>query len=386
VTCRGYRGRDPARPARTSTLATGHDPSVAPPARTPTEEDPVSRAHCLDCGDHVVVDPAGRCPEGHHVGVAGARIEGALGSHTPHPDEPEPWVARVDLDEEDLSPTPAAPAREIRPLSVPAAEPPLDGAGSTSSTGRSEDLLRELHSLGDLGDLAGRASATSAAASSAPSAPSFPEAAEPPAVWTAPAAATPAPATPVTPAAPPSPAPSSRPAFDELTALEAAVQALTADRDVATTNGHISSNGHADMNGQAETNGLASSNGHGPRLEELLGPETPGGASAPTSSSPPPGPASSVPHEDAAESGPERWSVLADVAELAEHRPAPPAPPAPSEASSPQAAIPTAPPAEAAPAEPPPPAPAADTGIDLGNFTARGKRVGSTGKRRLFGR
>jgi hypothetical protein len=376
----------------------------------------VSRAHCLDCGDHVVVDPAGRCPEGHHVGVAGARIEGALGSHTPHPDEPEPWVARVDLDEEDLSPTPAAPAREIRPLSVPAAEPPLDGAGSTSSTGRSEDLLRELHSLGDLGDLTGPSSATSAAASSAPSAPSSPEAGEPPAVWTAPAAATPAPATPVTPPAAPSPVPSSRPAFDELTALEAAVQALTADRGVAATNGHASSNGHAGTDGHAETNGHASSNGHGPRLEELLGPETPGGASpatasgstapgrsisaqldelfaeataAPpppaTSSSPPPGPASSLPHEDAAEAGPARWSVLADVAELAEHRPAPPAPPAPS-AASPQAAVPTAPPAEAAPAEPPPPAPAADTGIDLGNFTARGKRVGSTGKRRRFGR
>jgi hypothetical protein len=363
----------------------------------------VSRAHCLDCGDHVVVDPAGRCPEGHHVGVAGARIEGALGSHTPHPDEPEPWVARVDLDEEDLSPTPVAPAREIRPLSVPAAEPPLDGAGSTSSTGRSEDLLRELHSLGDLGDLAGPSSVTSAAASSAPSAPSFPEAGEPPAVWTAPAAATPAPATPVTAPAAPSPAPSSRPAFDELTALEAAVQALTADRGVAATNGHASSNGHAETNG------------HGPRLEELLGPEPEDGASGPTTSgsnaagrsisaqlddlfaeataapppatspSPPPGPASSLPHEDAAEAGPERWSVLADVAELAEHRPAPPAPPAPSEAS-PQAAVPTAPPAEAAPAEPPPPAPAAETGIDLGNFTARGKRVGSTGKRRLFGR
>jgi hypothetical protein len=363
----------------------------------------VSRAHCLDCGDHVVVDPAGRCPEGHHVGIAGARIEGALGSHTPHPDEPEPWVARVDLGEEDLPPTPAAaPAREIRPLSVPAAEPPLDGAGSTSSTGRSEDLLRELHSLGDLGDLAGPSSASSAGPSSAPS---HPDAGEPPAVWTAPAAATAAPATPVTPPRAPSPAPSSRPAFDELTALEAAVQALTADRDVAATNGLAGTNGHA------------TSNGHGPRLEELLGPETPGGASAPTTSgptaaarsisaqlddlfaeaaaappppatstAPPPAPASPVPHEAAAEAGPERWSVLADVAELAEHRPAPPAPPAPSEAPSTQAAIPTAPPAEAAPAEPPPPAPAADTGIDLGNFTARGKRVGSTRKRRRFGR
>jgi hypothetical protein len=40
-----------------------------------------------------------------------------------------------------------------------------------------------------------------------------------------------------------------------------------------------------------------------------------------------------------------------------------------------------------APSAPPAPAAPADPGIDLGNFTASGKRVGEgKGKRRLFGR
>jgi hypothetical protein len=72
--------------------------------------------------------------------------------------------------------------------------------------------------------------------------------------------------------------------------------------------------------------------------------------------------------------GPERWTVLADVAEFTDHRPAP-APP-PIEAAAPEPTPPT--PAAARPPEPTPPVeptpPPAD-GIDLGNFTARGKRV-----------
>jgi hypothetical protein len=363
----------------------------------------VSRAHCLDCGDHVVVDPAGRCPEGHHVGIAGARIEGALGNHTPHPDEPEPWVARVDLEEEDLGPaSAAAPAREIRPLSAPGSDLPTAGAAATPPAARPDDLLRELQSLGELGDLAGP--------SGAPRTAPRPEVEAPPEVWTAPAAASP-------PAA--SAAPSTRPAFDELTALEAAVQALTADRDVAATNGHASTNGHVSANDHVSTddlvgstghltsnahvtsNGHASPNGHAETPREAPANATPppaassrsiaaqlddlfAEASAAGGPSVDPAPARPTRSEAATDAAPERWSVLADVAELAEHRPAPPAPAAPTE--EPEAAVPTAPPAEAAPAEPPPPAPAADAGIDLGNFTARGKRVGSKGKRRLFGR
>jgi hypothetical protein len=380
----------------------------------------VSRAHCLDCGDHVVVDPAGRCPEGHHVGVAGARIEGALGSHTPHPDEPEPWVARVELEEDDL-PAAAVPAREIRPLSVPGSDLPTDGA-VTPPAARADDLLRELHSLGELGDLAAPSGASGARQRPDASTPttrppvptptgSAPDLGSPPEVWTASAAAPP-------PAS--SPAPSGRPAFDELTALEAAVQALTVDRDTAATNGHAtnghasttgrvdtddlaSSNGHASPDGQASSNGRASSTGRAETSREAAPSATPpSGASgraiaaqldelfaeASAAGVPPGEPATTTPTPSDAATGaaPERWSVLADVAELAEHRPAPPVPPAPSGEPRPEAAIPTAPPAEAAPAEPPPPAPAADAGIDLANFTARGKRVGSKGKRRLFGR
>jgi hypothetical protein len=70
--------------------------------------------------------------------------------------------------------------------------------------------------------------------------------------------------------------------------------------------------------------------------------------------------------------------VLADVAELAEHRPTTPT-------AEPTAPIPEVTPelAPTSPAQPP-----METGIDLGNFTARGKSVGSgsKGRRRLFGR
>jgi hypothetical protein len=53
----------------------------------------VARVHCPDCEMAVVVDPNGVCPEGHLIGNAGRRIELAIGDHTPHPDEPEPWTA-----------------------------------------------------------------------------------------------------------------------------------------------------------------------------------------------------------------------------------------------------------------------------------------------------
>jgi hypothetical protein len=440
-----------------------------------TEERSVPRAHCLDCGDHVVVDPAGRCPEGHHVGVPGARIEGSLG--TSHPDEPEPWVAKVVLDDE-LTATFPLPPRQARPLAAPPApERGADPVGG-SAAARSDDLLRELHSLGDL-------DGTSTPAASTPPVPpaAVPPVAPPvaPAV-AAPAAAVPAPrpaedaepwSAPVVP--PPTDRSAERDAFEELTALEAAVQALSGangnghharsyddDRNgQATTNGNGRlTGGHATANGNGHaTNGHATANGNGhhtnghgagPSLDDLFGPELtvaarvddgpssapspapaadpapwsapvsevprsvteqldelfaaadqapapppaprpepPRPVAPPVAAAPPapapaptpvPAPAPAVRSEDL--DGPSRWSVLADVAELADSSPVADTP------SVTAPAAPVGPPPAPVEAEPQPAAPPADPGIDLGNFTARGKRVGSNGKgkRRLFGR
>jgi hypothetical protein len=416
----------------------------------------VPRAHCLDCGDHVVIDPTGRCPSGHEVGIPGARIEGSLGSSTPHPGEPEPWVARVELDVE-LSPPPAAtPAREIRPPAAPPAPEATTLPTSPSApapTARPDDVLRELHSLGDLGAAPPRADVPAPAASRASAPPPTPAPPAPPAsppVWSAPAQHDDALARQADTAA------ASRSAFEELSALEAAVHALTGANGTPrpSTNGfdgHHGSNGH-DANGHvvnghdvkgSSVNGHGvngrSVNGHGgghlgssgalqhvPGLEEdhrsaepaarseaLEAPHAPrfpdevapsisdqlddlfAAADARTEPSPSVPPAPVAPPVRPAElDAPERWSVLADVAELAESAPMPPAasvppvttppvapPPAPP---TPPAAGASAPAAPAAPAAPPAPA---DPGIDLGNFTASGKRVGEgKGKRRLFGR
>ncbi|MEX1178736.1 MAG: hypothetical protein WEB09_09770 [Nitriliruptor sp.] len=115
--------------------------------------------HCPDCGASAMIDPSGRCPEGHIVGVAGARVAAAIGRSTPHPDEPQPWVATVaegpDAPVED-APVEDAP-RTVQPPSIPTAatvEPIADpgtatGPGVAAAAG-AEDLLREIHELGDL--------------------------------------------------------------------------------------------------------------------------------------------------------------------------------------------------------------------------------------------
>jgi hypothetical protein len=405
----------------------------------------VSRAHCLDCGDHVVIDPTGRCPAGHEVGVPGARIEGSLGSSTPHPDEPEPWVARVELDGE-LSPPPAAtPAREIRP---PAAPPPPQATTMSASpsasapTARPDDVLRELHSLGDLDAAPARPDAPAAAASRAPAPPQPPTPSPPatpasPPVWSAPAQHVDASARQADGSA------ASRSAFEELSALEAAVHALTGANGTPrpSTNGfdgRQSVNGHRGNGHLADGHSLEghSANEHrggrpGPadelqhashapgleqdhrsaepaaRTEAVSAPDAPrfpdevvptisaqlddlfAAADARPQPTPPVSPAPVASSARPVElDAPERWSVLADVAELAESAPMPPATAAPPVATPPLAPppAPAMPPAAAAPA-PAAPAPPADPGIDLGNFTASGKRVGEgKGKRRLFGR
>jgi hypothetical protein len=388
----------------------------------------VPRAHCLECGDHVVIDPTGHCPEGHEVGTQGARIEGSLGSSIPHPDEPEPWVARVEVDPEVSPPPSAMPARQIRPPAAPPAPDPTV-VSPAAATARTEDLLRELHSLGDFDAPAASIPTvrpTTAAATTTSASPSIPGAAAPP-----PAARPTAngdrppghegPPTPTVSAA------ESRTAFDELTALEAAVHALSGSNGTGsngTGSGRNGSNGHtadgsSDLanalglgRGGPSTNGhvldghssdLHARNGHAPDLpvsdvhteqtdrhvEDLddlfrsdLGEAAAAAPPAPpvAPSSPPIAPPVARPAPSVADDtrAPERWSVLADVAELAEHRPAPPT------------FEPTVPIPEVAPevAPTPPAQPPMESGIDLGNFTARGKSVGSgsKGRRRLFGR
>lgn len=122
--------------------------------RCQEQEHTVSRVHCLECAGPVVLDPRGVCPEGHHVGAAGARVEQAMGHEQAHPDEPEPWVYRIDPSEltvvgagtNGMGPQGAgrngtAP-RQARPVRVPGFDQDGDDTGSDA-----ESLLRELHSL-----------------------------------------------------------------------------------------------------------------------------------------------------------------------------------------------------------------------------------------------
>jgi hypothetical protein len=379
----------------------------------------VSRGHCLDCGDQVVIDPAGRCPEGHHVGALGARIEGALGSGTRHPDEPEPWVARVEIADDPL-PAVAAPVREIRPPAAPPA--PAATASSPPAAARADDLLRELHSLAELGGLGAdgpsatppvATNGTPAVTNGTPAATNGSPAA--PTNGTAPAptngAHTAAPRQVVAPAEPhrtpgSGSAPSAtRPVFDELTALEAAVQALTATNGAtgpvpAAGAGGTTSEPRAHDEGAtmvaAGTSLLAGSwepaepapapdeavpgaddgsTPPAPTFDDLFAP-TPPPSPAPATAPPVVAPAVPPPAAATSSAAPEvaagggglgRWAVLADIDGLAD---ADLAPADPVDDPSPEAA------------------PDPTAGIDLGNFTARGKRVGNParGRRRLFGR
>lgn len=134
----------------------------------------MSRVRCIDCGIDVVVDPSGLCSEGHSVGTLGERLEHAIGTNIPHPDEPEPWVSSVDVEDRpeadvggrSLHPVstsdPDATTRSIEPLAAPG---PLDA--HTPSTGvvgdaDSEALLRELQSLAELSGSAPEPSTTRA--------------------------------------------------------------------------------------------------------------------------------------------------------------------------------------------------------------------------------
>jgi len=393
----------------------------------------VSRVHCLDCGMSVVVDPNGVCPEGHIVGAAGARVASAIGSDIPFPDEPEPWVSRVDLGDE---PAAEPVVRTVRPVSAPGF---AARAEEPEAPGDSEELLRELHSLSDLSDSRPtRPTLRSPAPTnrSTPPATGSPRPTElrPTSAERAPSAASPTP-----PAAVPAPAPTSsgsgpsRPsvprgngdALADLSALEAAVQALGIDQ---TPPPRPDGNGgrSADLQAHIEPEPLSTRpsppdgrpasvapidlvDGSQPVARDEGAPAAPGSGdddaisaldqleslfSAPSAPNPllaasrldgvpaePPqaggddAPQASIPPSgDAAVS---RWEVLADVAELAD--------------SSPDAVT------DAMDARLPDPAthgqpehgdePKA-TSLDLSGFTARGRRVGrrEAAKRRRRGK
>ncbi len=117
------------------------------------------RVSCVECQGLVVVDPQGRCPEGHIVGTTGARVEQAMGNRVPHPDEPEPWVYTILPEhlEGDAAPlngrraatAPIGQPREARPMQVPGMV-----ATAVDEDPAADSLLRELHSLGALDELA----------------------------------------------------------------------------------------------------------------------------------------------------------------------------------------------------------------------------------------
>lgn len=194
----------------------------------------MSRVHCVDCAAPVVVDPEGRCPEGHHVGARGARVEAAMGTDTAHPDEPEPWVYCIDREEQPALTASTNGHSELRPRELrPVRLPGLLADGFDDVPADADELLRELHSLSALDE----------------------RVPPPPPVEPTPTAAVP---TPPAPPTPPSTPPPPRPdrdamsdAFAELTALDAF--ANERGRAAAATNGHgPSRNGHSGrLNGHA---------------------------------------------------------------------------------------------------------------------------------------
>ncbi|MTV24397.1 hypothetical protein FTX61_03045 [Nitriliruptoraceae bacterium ZYF776] len=177
----------------------------------------------------MLVDPTGRCPDGHTVGAAGARVAAAIGSAVPHPEEPQPWVGRVELE---APPAPSAPTAAPAPVVPRAARPPsvlpADAPAPAPLPVATDDLLRELHALGDLAspDVVPAkpiAAAPAAAPAAPPAAPAAPAAVVPPvAAHVVPQAAAPIEA-PVAPLAPVAPSPVAPPTVAPPTVAPTAV-------------------------------------------------------------------------------------------------------------------------------------------------------------------
>lgn len=212
----------------------------------------MSRVHCVACGTSVVVDPQGVCPEGHHVGSRGARVEAAMGSATSHPDEPEPWVYMIEELVEVGAGTnghAASPPRQLRPLK----RSTLSGATFDDEPADADALLRELHSLAAFDEQV-------AAPTPKADAPAPVEATPPP----------PPPTSAATPAAT-RPARLDRDAMTDAFAELSALEAFAREQDGARPN----RNGHG-----TPRNGT---NGHGSRPGPGLPARTGNGATAPAS-------------------------------------------------------------------------------------------------------
>ena len=293
----------------------------------------MARVTCIDCGDEVVVDPAGRCPEGHLLGPAGSRVEHAIGTDAPHPDEPEPWIATIDPAEVEgqVADSPAAAngdARVARPVQAPG-----PSAASANGAVDTDALFNELHTLSELsGDapphtLNGNHAAQPATTTPAP--------ARAPDDHAEPHRPSPAPGR---PAAPVEPAPT--PPADA-----AATGPATAPRRDADT--------------AAELSDLASLEA---MLQELS--ESPGQATGTDATRDADADDGSRPPPTVATPGVEIPSAPpAHARDRAEPTTPPPPPPGPA-------------PRDAAPSPP-----TGDDSLDLSNFTAKGRKVSGKGRR-----
>jgi len=348
----------------------------------------VSRVQCLECGIAVVVDPTGVCPEGHLVGGTGVRVAGAMGTDTQHPDEPEPWVATVVLDEADAAPV--VRERTIRPVRLAGAD---ETTGSVNDEAADhESMLRELHALGDIHDLS---PGPTPARSLRPDRDLSPD-----------PAATDAPGSAPVPHSPPPPQEQVAEGFAELSALEAAFHALGYDEDAprqgeqptgppptSASPATSGPTGTAPRDDLADVEGLFAAQGaHRSESTVARGPNAPGpdpaAAQAPGRTGTP---ASSPNASPAAPRGDSAPTPAADREPMPAHASAPPAASAASLPAAPLAS-PDVPPPPAATVEEPTPdhADAASRAnqVDITNFTAHGGKVGAGrgGRRRRFGR
>jgi hypothetical protein len=376
-------------------------PRVGPPeGRRRAEEANVSRVQCLECGIAVVVDPTGVCPEGHTVGGAGVRVAQAMGTDSVHPDEPEPWVATVVLDDAEVGP--AARPRTIRPVPVAGADAATEEEHDAATD--HESMLRELHALGDLHDTSPR--------------PAVPQIARDTASGPAAGTAFPAPADPGAPAAPPvTSAPPGPPppreqvaeGFAELSALEAAFHALGYDEETTLRGGtpvaptpttdtpttsappapapapasvptRPTPAPHDDLDDLADFEDLFAAQGASAQTHGLA-PAAARVAASPPAASP------DLSYDPAPSSTSPAPPVPVTPVQQAPEQPAPTLAPPPVQQAPPAAPATddvTAPMASVAQERPP----SSDARLDITNFTARGGKVGAgrAGRRKRFGR
>lgn len=296
----------------------------------------MARVTCVDCGGEVIVDPTGRCPEGHMLGPAGSRVDHAIGTDTPHPDEPEPWIATIEPDEvEGQAAGPHAATDGATRLAQPV-KSPGPAAASSNGTVDTDTLFNELHTLSQQ---SGDASPHTSNGTHAPQ----------------PTTATPAPADAADTSADPQ-QPSS--IASQPSAPVEPTQTPPAD---ATPTGPTTS---PRRNGDTATelSDLASLEA---MLQELS--ESPGAATGQAA-----GPDHTQDADAAGDRPRQEPAIEAPGVEI------PPAPPAHARDRGEPT---TPPPPPAAAPEAAAPSPPADDGLDLSNFTAKGRKVSGKGRR-----